>query len=283
MMFWVLGPVAAEVGLDAFNMSHFAASPSQLEPSRPSERLNFLSAVFGDHMVLQRAPQQAMLYGFTTPGATVKTLFDGQALTSTSDVNGTWRQLLPATDASEKAYTIKVASSTGEGASLTDVLFGDVYLCGGQSNMQFALLATENATEEIQIANAYPHIRLFTVGQGTNTPGAQMRDLQTIEQNWSVAANSTIAGGGGFGYFSSVCWFFGRRLSNYLKESTGATIPLGLVSNNWGGTTVEQWSPDSAYAVCNRTQGNNGLYNAMIVPYTVGPFTIKGFTWYQGA
>jgi sialate O-acetylesterase len=98
--------------------------------------------------------------------------------------------------------------------------------------MQFAIPAIENATEEIEKANAYPLIRLFTVGQGTG--GAlrgenPLNDLQTIQQNWSVTSNKTIAGDGGFGYFSAVCWIFGRTIFDKL----GGKVPLGLVSNNW--------------------------------------------------
>lgn len=270
--------VAAAADLSADDMSYFAAEGAR-EAAASDETLNFLSAVFGDHMVLQRAPQRAVVWGRSAhPGATVETSFGGATLTAQSDANGTWRQFLPATHASPtKAYNISFKSSAGETAELSDVLFGDVYICGGQSNMQFAMLATENATEEIQLANGYPNIRLFTVGQGTSS-NDPLHDLQTIEQKWSVASNTTVAGGGGFGYFSSVCWFFGRTVSDHL----GGKVPIGLVSNNWGGTSVEQWSPESAFTACGRSSGGGNLYNAMIHPYTVGPMSLTGFTWYQG-
>ena len=67
-------------------------------------------------------------------------------------------------------------------------------------------------------------------------------------------------------YFSSVCWFFGREISDRLET----TVPLGLISNNVGGTEIELWQPGGS------------LYNAMIHPYTVGPMAISGFAWYQG-
>jgi len=248
------------------------------DSSSVTETINFLSATLGDHMVLQRAPQQAIVWGNTTAGATVITTFNGKSFTSTADVNGTWRQVLPATPASKKAYTLRFKSSSGETASLSDVLFGDVYICGGQSNMQFGMLAVTNKSTEIELANNYPTIRLFTVGQKTksNTP---LRDLQTIEQNWSVANNVSIAGGGGFGWFSAVCWFFGRQISDALSPT--GDVPIGLISNNWGGTPVESWSTTDAFKACNRS-GNGNLYNAMINPYTIGPMAISGFTWYQG-
>lgn len=247
-----------------------------------AEDLNFLSSTLGDHMVLQRAPQQAVVYGHTSPGAVVSTSFHGQILTATADVNGTWRQKLPATEASESAYALEFSSSSGEKGSLKDVLFGDVYLCGGQSNMVFSIPSTTNATQEEQLANAYPHIRLFTVGQGTRSH-EPLGDLQTIEQHWSVANSSTVAqpGGGRFSYFSSVCWFFGRQIADALA-SEGNKVPIGLISSNWGGTQIERWSTPAAFEACGRTDYSGDLYNAMIHPYTVGPTALSGFTWYQG-
>lgn len=90
-----------------------------------------------------------------------------------------------------------------------------------------------NASAEVQAANGYPNIRVFTVGQGTTsyTPLAQ---LATISQHWVAASNSTI-GVGNWSEFSAVCWLFGRNVFN----SIGGNIPIGLISNNWGGTRDE--------------------------------------------
>ena len=94
---------------------------------------------------------------------------------------------------------------------MDDVLFGDVYLCGGQSNMEFAMPAITNASEEAARAEHYPNIRLFTVGQKTASK-LPLDDLQSVEQPWSVANATSIAGGGRFGHFSAVCWIFGPNL-----------------------------------------------------------------------
>jgi sialate O-acetylesterase len=80
-------------------------------------------------MVLQRAPQQAVVWGHTTAGATVTTTFDGKTLTTKSGADGIWRQTLPATEASTKAHTLTFKGVAGESASLNDVLFGDVFIC----------------------------------------------------------------------------------------------------------------------------------------------------------
>merc|ERR1719482_1409401 len=127
-------------------------------------------------------------------------------------------------------------------------------------------------------AASYPHLRLFTVGQGTGGRAAALADLRTVEQAWSVSSPKALHGGG-FGYFSAVCWFFGKQIADSLPG-----VPLGLISNNWGGTAVELWTPKAGFDECQRkTDGRaSGLYNAMVAPYTVGPMALTGFTWYQG-
>ena len=153
---------------------------------------------------------------------------------------------------------------------------GDVYVCGGQSNMAFSLGANENAQQYANEANKYPTIRLFTVGTRTSSKVLLM-DLQTISQNWSVASNTSVTDHSKFGRFSAVCWFFGKNVHDKLN----GTVPIGLISDNWGGTKVELWTtPESTKPCGHLSQGI--LYNAMIVPYSVGPMAVSGFTWYQG-
>lgn len=109
--------------------------------NQDDEKLNFLSATLGSHMVLQRAPQQAVVWGHTAPGAKVTTMMTkvgreedtALKLVTTAAADGTWRQLLPATAASKEPYSFQFSSSSAaeEKATMTDVLFGDVFLCGG--------------------------------------------------------------------------------------------------------------------------------------------------------
>lgn len=146
--------------------------------------------------------------------------------------------------------------------------------------------AVANATDERQRANDYPTIRFFSVGHRTASP-TPLRDLQTVWEPWQVASNTSINRDYGPGHtlfstFSAVCWFFGRELST--KLSPTGDVPIGLISNNWGGTKVEVWAPEAAYASCNRTGlpvYGGPMYNAMILPYAEGPMAISGFTWYQ--
>ena len=90
-------------------------------------------------MVLQRAPASAMVYGHAKLGSTVTTMFGGKNYTTTTDSIdvgdgqglGTWRQALPPTPGGKTAYTLTFVSSAGDRATLTDVLFGEVYFCSG--------------------------------------------------------------------------------------------------------------------------------------------------------
>jgi len=235
-----------------------------------------VSNTLGDHMVLQRDARSppAVVWGFAQAGVVVTTQFNGQKFTSTTDGNGVWKQALPATPAGGP-YTITFSGSDGGFDSLKDVLFGDVYICSGQSNMQFAVSNGFNASEEASLANNYPRIRVFTVGQGTQST-SPLQQLHTIEQGWAIASNTSI-GGPQWGYFSAVCWFFGRDV----HDALGGKVPIGLISNNWGGTPIQHWSSPQALSAC-KTGADSVLWNAMMVPYTVGPMSLKGFTWYQG-
>jgi len=245
--------------------------------------MGFLSNVFEDHMVLQRGPKSSKVWGTTSPGASVTAELRGAALhqyvDATVDETGLWVVELPPVEASMDAFTLTLKSSSGETAKIRDVLFGDVYICGGQSNMQFSLESNANSTAEIKRADGYGHLRLFTVGQGSKS-ALPLDSLQTVEQHWTVSNSSTVHGNGGMGYFSSVCWFFGVEISDAL----GGTVPLGLISDNWGGTKVEKWATSAAFEACGRSpeKDDTSLYNAMINPFTIGPMALTGFTWYQG-
>jgi len=228
------------------------------------------SKTLGDHMVLQRAPASAVVWGFAPEGTEVTTTFDGSArkYTATAGDDNVWRTTLDPMQAGGP-YNITSVSSNGT-VSLSDVMFGDVYVCGGQSNMAHTLDQNENRDSYAKEADNYPNIRLFTVGQKTSSD-TPLSDLSTIFQPW-IQASETPAH-----TFSGVCWFFGKNVFDGLDKK----VPIGLVSSNWGGTQVEQWmSPDTSLPCGHASRGN--LYNAMIHPYTVGPMTVAGFTWYQG-
>ena len=236
-----------------------------------------LSNTLGDHMVLQR-DTPALVWGLANAGVEVKTTFLGQTYTVTAGSDGIWRQRLPAQPSTPTPTSLSFTSSDGGSAQLSDVLFGDVHICSGQSNMQFTLLTNAgvpNKTQEVADAANYPLIRVFTVGQGTNS-STPLTQLKTIEDPWAVSSPAVI-GGPGWNTFSAVCWFTFRDIFDAL----GKKVPMGLISNNWGGTRIQKWSSPAALATCNGTK-DSSLYNAMISPYIVGPMAIRTVIWYQG-
>jgi sialate O-acetylesterase len=110
--------------------------------------------------------------------------------------------------------------------------------------------------------------------------------LLSVEQNWTVASGTNIVPPGPknicdncpaeFKYFSAVCWVFGRTV----HDGLGGEVPVGLISTNWPGTTVETWSPPEAFQACNRAASPRTLYSVMLHPFTVGPMAVAGFTWW---
>jgi len=239
---------------------------------------SFISNALGSHMVLQRAPQRANIWGWSSAGDHIVLNLNDTSYNTIAASDGAWNILLDPT-AAGGPYTISVSGSSGTKAMLDDIYFGDVYVCSGQSNMQFTVHSAFNATEEIQAANNFPLIRVFTVGTGT-TSATPLSEFTTISQGWSVASSASI-GAGDWSEFSAVCWFFGRDLFDKLH------VPIGLFSDNWGGTPVQAWSSPDALKLCPTSVVSVGgpgdpsnLWNAMIVP--ILPMTITGATWYQG-
>lgn len=106
-------------------------------PPTPPLAPGFLSRTLGSNMVLQRAPQQAVIWGAIKAGTAVTTSFGDEVLHTTADATGVWRQKLPPTPATATPHTITVKAESGETATLENVLFGDVFLCGGQSNSEW--------------------------------------------------------------------------------------------------------------------------------------------------
>nr|XP_040032929.1 sialate O-acetylesterase-like [Gasterosteus aculeatus aculeatus] len=230
------------------------------------------ASYYGDHMVLQKAPESAVLWGYGPEGAHVTLTLSGpsQRRTSLADVtNGIWRVTLDPVEAGGP-YNVTAAAQDST-AALTDVLFGDVWLCGGQSNMWLQTSKIFNASDELRIAEKYPHIRIFMVG--LNQSKTEETDLIQVELPWSVPPTNVAD-------FSAVCWLFGRYLQKTLQ------YPIGLVESCWGGTPVEVWSSPRALQQCDLQQvgsspeKNSVLWNAMIHPLL--NMTVKGAIWYQG-
>lgn len=242
----------------------------------PPARLAVASAL-GSGMVLQRAPARAAVWGTAPPGARVSVAVGAAAsATATADADGRWSARLPALPAGAHG-AVNVSSAYGS-VVLDDVLFGDVFLCSGQSNMVFSLAQAYNASEHIAAANAtkYRSIRLLTA---TPTCGAPRADLP-VEQAWAPAGAASVGNPKAFSYFSAVCWFAGKEIF----DARGGDVPIGLVTSAYGGTRVHQWSSADALRQCNQSGAALGadscLWDSMITPLL--PMRLLGVFWLQG-
>jgi sialate O-acetylesterase len=206
-------------------------------------------------MVLQRAPQRAVVWGFGDPSKLTILTMNNEIYTTISRLEAAnehgesiWSVTLdPVTD--EGPFDIHVAQPLANGTLVTitihDVLFGDVWICSGQSNMQLTVSLISNATEEIANAGKYPKIRVFTAADKPSaTP---VEELLGITLNWSVASPKSI-GGPDWSYMSAVCWLYGRMIHQALGGR-----PIGLIAATWGGTPIELWMPPKALQDCNTT------------------------------
>lgn len=251
-------------------------------------------------MVLQRAPQRAIVWGFGDPGILTTLKMNDKIYTTISrsePINiqneSIWSVTLdPVED--EGPFDIHVSQPLANGTLITitihDVLFGDVWICSGQSNMQLTVNIIFNGSEEIANAGNFPKIRVFTAS--LNHSRTPIEELLHITLNWSVASPQSI-GGPGMKYMSAVCWLYGRQIHQALGGR-----PIGLIATSYEGTSIELWMPPPALHDCNITKsdsmpiesldkstvnvviGNSDLYNAMIYPFM--RIVIYGVIWYQG-
>ncbi|XP_043119960.1 sialate O-acetylesterase isoform X2 [Puntigrus tetrazona] len=249
------------------------------------------SSYYGNHMVLQKAPAKAAVWGFGQTDATVVVSLSGSNKVSEYSIiviNGIWRTTLEAVEAGGPYKLTASQSITNSSVTLTDVLFGDIWLCSGQSNMAFTVGQVINATEELALAPNFTDVRIFQAA--LEHSDEELIDLARVEVPWSLPT-AELLGGRKFSHFSAVCWLFGRYLYKTLK------YPIGLVHSSWGGTPVEAWSSPRALYKCGLMNSNflvqtsfpesvsarwnsSVLWNAMIHPLL--NMTITGAIWYQG-
>lgn len=191
--------------------------------ARAQEPGALLDGAFGDRMVLQRG-EPVRLSGHASPGETVTIRFDGHESVTRAGPDGGWQAELPA-HAAGGPFDITVETASGETQTLSDVLVGDVWLCSGQSNMEYPVSRALNPHSEIPAARNET-IRLLTIPQ-TSHP----RPLAHLPRaaDWRTVTPETIAD------FSAVCYFFARTL----QESE--PVPMGLIDASWGGSQIEAW------------------------------------------
>ena len=187
-----------------------------------------LANVLGDHMVLQR-DQPIRIWGWAAPGEVVQASLARQHGKTVAGRDGRFMLRLPALPAGGP-HVLSVRTATAE-RQLHDVLVGEVWLCSGQSNMEWLLKDSEGAAEAIASADAHPGIRHIKLPH--HAALAPQDDI--LPAAWQVGSASTA------GEFSGVAYFFARKLQQALK------VPVGLVNSSWGGSHLETWtSPQAA-------------------------------------
>jgi sialate O-acetylesterase len=273
-------------------------------------------ALFTDNAVLQQGVP-VNVWGAANDGEKVTVTFAGQKLTATAK-NGQWKVTLRAMKANAEPQTMTIAGENT--VELKNILVGDVWVCSGQSNMQWSLSQSTDADKHTAAAGD-PQLRLFYVPRVlADTPQSN------VNTNWMACTPQTVPG------FSAVAYFFGRDLRK------ARHIPIGLIHTSWGGTPAEAWTSKealkanpmlkmlienwdkkiAAYDPVKAAERNKAaaekhkaavakakaagkpapraprgegdpakdphrptvLYNAMIHPLL--PFAIKGAIWYQG-
>lgn len=180
-----------------------------------------LPSILSSNMVLQRN-EEIKIWGWADKGESVSVLFNSILKTTKTGKDGKWAVTFP-TMKEGGPYDILIQ---GKNSSfiLENILIGDIWVCGGQSNMNWSVLNSKNHEEEIRNAN-YPMIRLLSIPRNVELSPK----VDVPETEWKICSPENISD------FSAVGYFFGREI---FKQTN---VPVGLINSNWGGTVVEAW------------------------------------------
>ena len=239
-----------------------------------------LPKILSNSMVLQR-DRAVPVWGWDNPGTEVTVSIGEASAKGKADATGKWTVQLPAMKAGGP-HIVKVEGSSK--VEFSDVLFGEVWLCSGQSNMEWTVNSSLNPKEETAAAK-YPTIRHIKIP----LVPADKPQTDVKSGSWQVCSPTTA------GNFTAVGYFFAVNLQKELN------VPVGLIGSNWGGTRIEPWTNPEGFnsvpalsdissklatfptknaqgVVAN--QSPLALYNGMIAPLV--PYAIRGALWYQG-
>lgn len=253
------------------------------EAKEPQQPTLVLPSFVGSNMVLQHSTT-VNLWGWAKPNAKVKILPDWigakKPVAVKADEEGFWIYQVATPSASYEEHTITISCGK-EVKELTNVVFGEVWLCSGQSNMQWPVKSAPDMKADLKLP-ANSKIRLYDTGRiSAATPQTEVPAQKKHTTQWSVCSAKSLAN------FSAVGYGFGKELQEALD------VPVGLIDASYGGTPVEGWlsaewlanNPKLA-AVCKKSKNKkwgkkiSHLHNANIYP--IRHATIAGTIWYQG-
>ena len=177
--------------------------------------------IFADHMVLQRQ-MPVVVWGWAAPGEKVSVDFSGKRAETAADASGSWRTELPPLEASPDGRPLMVKGSNT--LTVNDVLVGEVWLCSGQSNMEWALGKSDGGTNACTTTN--PLLRLCTISHNS-----QPEPVSDVNAKWVISGDPWMK------FFSAIGWWFGDKLQKELK------VPIAILNDSYGGTTVQAWMP----------------------------------------
>lgn len=223
-------------------------------PQKTSQQSLTLPLVFSSHMVLQ-SEAELPIWGQAKRGAKVTVTLTGASATAAStltssrtavsqttvaDNSGNWSVRLPSQQTNARPSTL-VIQSANEQIEFTNVLIGEVWICAGQSNMEWPLALSASGDEELSKAN-HPQLRLLHLEGGARGSSgsynvkslARLTPKTYADGEWKIASKESAHN------FSAVAWYFGRHLQEELK------VPVGLICPAVGGTPAEAWIPQEA-------------------------------------
>ena len=235
-----------------------------------------LPKIIGHNMVLQRN-KPVYIWGYATSGEHITVKFVDQIKKTTTDTSGHWLVQLGPLPASDKPEEMIISGSNT--ITLENILVGEVWLCSGQSNMEYSMRKNSKASSSVKNLNPAedesevaknPNVRIFLVNRKFMSPDPG-------HKGWDIARDSALKP------FSAIGYFFAKELYKELH------VPIGIISSAVSGSRIEPWIPSEAFASSPYFNKNDTLkisgdpgkfYAGMIQP--LSPFGLRGFLWYQG-
>lgn len=235
-----------------------------------------LPKVIGHNMILQRN-KPVIIWGYASAGEHIIVKFKGQVKEAIADTSKHWQVQLDPLQASEQPAQMVISGTNT--IVLENILVGEVWLCSGQSNMEYSMRKNgkiveinkeyKDGEDELTIANN-TNIRIFLVNRKLMKPDPD-------HKGWNIAKDSALRP------FSAVGYFFAKELYKELH------VPIGMISSAVSGSRIEPWIPAEAFSTSTyfktsdtaKISGEPGkFFSTMIQP--LAPFVMRGFLWYQG-